>query len=126
MILKVERHYENEKWFLLAGIKSIDNYTPRKFHTEEERLSIFECDPEYVFIDNKRCKCYAPREECSECPSEEYYKNYRVAKLGLRMEDGSIETVLFDTVAYILNDSGKTIQKVVVNYPMYKDNGNKR
>lgn len=126
MILKIERHYDNEQWFLLDGIKSIDNYTPVKFHTKGDRLRVFECDPDYVFLDNKRCSCFPPDEECSECPSKEYYENYRVGKLGLRMVDNSIETVLFDTVAYVLNDNGKTIEKIVVNFPMYKDDSSKR
>lgn len=126
MILKVERHYENEEWFLLDGIKGVDNYTPMPFKTKEERERLFECNPDYVFLDNKRCGCYPPETECAECASREYQNSYSVGKLGLRMKDGSIEDVLFDTVAYILNDNGKTIERIVANYPMYKDDKNKR
>lgn len=126
MILKIERHNQDKAWFLIDGIKSIDNYKQTKYHTPEERKHVFESVPEHVLMDNKRCNCFPPEEKCDECPSEKYYLNYKVARLGLRMKDGSTEHLVFDTVAYILNDQGKTIEKIVVNYPMYKEDNTKR
>lgn len=126
MILKIERHYDSEEWFLKDGIKGVDNYTPMPYKVKEERERVFECNPDYVFLDNKRCGCFPPESECADCASKEYINSYSVGKIGLRMKDGSIETVLFDTIAYILNDQGKTIEKIVVNYPAFKNGGSKR
>ncbi len=39
-----------------------------------------------------------------------------VIKLVCRLSNGDEFVVTFDTIAYILNDSGKTIEKLVANY----------
>ena len=39
-----------------------------------------------------------------------------VVRLICRLSNGDEFCVLFDTIAYVLNDSGKTIEKIVANY----------
>lgn len=40
----------------------------------------------------------------------------RAIRLICRIGDGSERSIVFDTVAYILNDDGKTIEKLVANH----------
>jgi len=39
-----------------------------------------------------------------------------VVRLICRLSNGNEFVVLFDTIAYVLNDNGKTIEKIVANY----------
>ncbi len=40
---------------------------------------------------------------------------FQFSRLFCTMNDGSVISLLFDTAAYIMNDEGKTVEKVVLN-----------
>lgn len=45
---------------------------------------------------------------CSECVT--------TAVISCRLENGNDLTIILDTVAYLLNDNGKIIEKIKLNY----------
>jgi hypothetical protein len=127
MILKIKRYVENRNWWLMDGVKRISSHKPRFFKDVETKKVIDAAAPDLIITDNVRCTCdWGGTASCPNCASIEYQKSYKVMMLGLRMEDGSDYLALFDTVAYVLNDQGKTIEKIFVNLPYIKEDGTKR
>jgi hypothetical protein len=65
-----------------------------------------------IIFDMPECECEkldsVEEGECSNC------KSY--IQIICRLNDGSEYTISFDTVCYVLNDNGKTIEKIVANY----------
>lgn len=105
MIVKVER-YKNSRnkqnWWLLDNISSI---------TIEE----FECEPSKDFSDDEVDVIVLDYEQCLEDNNMKNAYNTNI-KLHCAMTDGSDIIIVFDTIAYILNDNGKTIERIVANY----------
>lgn len=112
MILKIARYKDKQKWWIYDSIRKISISTP------------YICDGDYaelpqahnwdsVFFDvGVRCDCRTngkvPEENCDDC--------VRYYVLNCRMDNGEEYLIAFDTIAYILNDNGKTIDKIVANY----------
>lgn len=117
MILKIQRYKEDTAYWLLDGVKKISVSEPLKYRTREERGNIGLHDSE--FLDLLKCTCVETensRDCCSDCVDHD---EYVVRRLVCRLESGDDYLILFDTIVYILNDQGKTIEKIVANY---KDN----
>ena len=107
-MLKVERyhgpaHTDPNCWWLLDDIRKISHYRYKDYPFDKDFCDI---DADLVFFDY-----------------EEYLKKTNagqpdrgVIKLVCRMSGGEEYIVLFDTTAYILNDNGKTVEKLVANY----------
>jgi hypothetical protein len=125
MILKIERHTEERDWWIMDGIRRMSIHKPRPYRTEEQRDELERWDFDVKIIDNVKCSCVG-NAECSSCPSSSYKDSYRVLPMELRLDDGNVALLLFDTAAYLLNDQGKTVERIVVNYPMHKNDGTKR
>jgi len=107
MILKIEGYpgpkigpYQN--WWLLDDIRKVS-----KIEFQHPFSQDFNDDEADIFILN--------------------YENFlisigasqdsrKVIRLVCRLSNGNEFSVLFDTVAYLLNDEGKTIEKIVANY----------
>jgi hypothetical protein len=105
MILKIARYSEDQQWWLLDSIRKISISEPYTHNGIPEGCY----DSNAVIFDIKSdCKCNGQNEKCSNCVA-----CYRFI---CRLEDGSEYTIEFDTLAYILNDNGKTIDKIVANY----------
>ncbi len=114
MIVKIERYNKDQQWWLVDGVRRIAASLRMKYETEEDRKAAMAGCPEAAFLDLKKCNCSEDSsEECDKCVD---HRHYRVCKLGCRMEDGSDCTIVFDTIVYVLNDQGKTIEKIVANY----------
>ena len=119
MILKIERKRDNQRWWLIDGIKRISSSLRMKYETSEEQTAVMAGGPDAAFLDFKGCNCAPPgkedklKEGCSNCVD---HSHYRVCRLNCRMNDGSDYSVVFDTTVYILNDNGKTIEKIVANH----------
>lgn len=108
MILKIERYYGSAKddpncWWMLDDIRKISHY---KYKNHPFGQDFEDLDANIFMLDY-----------------EEYLKKMNmgqsgrdVIKLVCRMSDDREYIVLFDTIAYILNDNGKTIEKLVANY----------
>ena len=75
------------------------------------KADVADKDYDVVLFDvDTNCTCDVPDDQCCECGE------YLVVIC--RLIDGSEITIAFDTVAYLLNDNGKTIEKIVSNYEM--------
>lgn len=106
MILKVERYDEKQKWWMLDNIRKVS--VSSDIRKQQKDLEATEHDTVIFDMPRTECKCYGKGEGCSECS---YYK-----VLICRLNDGEEYSIAFDTIAYLLNDSGKTIEKIVSNY----------
>lgn len=102
MILKIERYMEGEDWWILDDIRKIS-----KAQFDQPFNKDFEHSNADIFILDYGD---APKRINSGQDTRS------VVRLICRLSDGNEFCVLFDTIAYILNDNGKTIEKVVANY----------
>ena len=103
MILKIIRYVGNDgDWWILDDIRKISKVHVGSiaFDKDFDALNIDICILDfYDTLDNK---------------SNQQFRD--VIKLICRLSNGDEFCVLFDTVAYLLNDNGKTIEKIVANY----------
>jgi len=108
MIVKVER-YKDQKYWLFDNIAKLSVSRPRNrsWELDQPGPTAYEVN---LFDIPKVCSCQPPSDKnaCSDCVT--YYV------IICRMKDGEEMAIAFDTVAYIMNDDGKTIDKVVANY----------
>jgi hypothetical protein len=103
MILKIERYNNQYQWWMYDNIRKISISNPFP------KAGISDKDYDVVLFDvNTDCTCSGPGDKCNEC------RDYLVAIC--KMTDDSEMSIAFDTIAYLLNDSGKTIEKIVSNY----------
>ena len=103
MILKIARYADNQDWWLIDNIRKI-SISKRYTHSGMETVG-----SDVIIFDIKtKCNCVSSIGACSDC--------IPCYMLICRLADGSEYTVEFDTIAYILNDSGKTIEKIVANF----------
>lgn len=133
MILKIERYLNGKEWALIDNIRRVTLYKTYGLNTKEDLDQIrLLSDTSYaIYIENSPCLCFIYKNNaCKKCGdvvgNSTYRKEYRVGFLELRLEDNSIQMITFDSVAYLLNDQGKTIEKIVINFPMFMDDGTKR
>jgi hypothetical protein len=108
MIIKIER-YKNQKYWMWDNI--------RKFSLSKSRYRNITCTEgpvcwDAVIFDMNGCDCRSngktPEKNCDDCAI--FYV------LTCRLDNDSEHTIAFDTIAYIMNDQGKTIEKIVANY----------
>jgi len=101
MILKIERYVEQD-WWMLDDIRKIN-----KRHFEQPFNKDFEEVQGDIFILD-----YGEYLESNGNGDS----SRRVVQLICRTSNNNEFSVLFDTVAYLCNDEGKTIEKIVANY----------
>jgi len=116
MILKIRRHKDCHGWWLVDGVRRIAASLRMKYETSEEQLDVMAGSPDVALLDFKDCNCAPPYKTGDGCNKCVDHKHYRVVKLNCRMNDGSDYLVVFDTTVYVLNDNGKTIEKIVANH----------
>ena len=112
MILKILRYNRKPKeknaeqrYWMLDNIRKYSLSTPIK---KQQKTVADDCyDAIFMDIPETGCTC----QENDECVLCSYYN-----VLICRLDDGSEYSIAFDTVCYVLNDNGKTIEKIVVNY----------
>lgn len=101
MILKIER-YNDQDWWMLDDIRKIS-----KSHFEQEFSKDFEENDYDIFLlDYGHYLNSIGKGETAR----------RIEQLICRISNGNEFSILFDTVAYLCNDEGKTIEKIVANY----------
>ena len=103
MILKIQRYDNNQKWWYIDNIRKVSVSEPYK-----RRPGSFEYIDLVIEDIESDCTCASNQEGCSECVD--------CLLLICRLDDGSEYSIQFDTLAYLLNDQGKTIEKIVANY----------
>ena len=101
MIVKVERYIEKFSYILVDNVREVfrsDGWKPEPLRIND--IIIEDCKEygkgDLIITENYPCKI----------------------KLECIRGDGSEINIVFDTVAYILNDQGKTIEKVLANERM--------
>ncbi|MGD2072522.1 MAG: hypothetical protein PVG65_03440 [Candidatus Thorarchaeota archaeon] len=104
MILKIERHNKEQQWWILDNIEKISCSKPSKGGRSEDSFG----NVDISLLDHVKCNCDGEVDGCSDC-IDRYL-------LICRKKDHTEFSVLFDTVAYLCNDNGKTIEKIVANY----------
>ena len=104
MILKIKRERDAQDWWILDDIRKISisltkhKYRYDPFTNEEYDISILD----NVANDENKTNESAPLSE-----------KFQYKRLICRTTKGDEFSVIFDTVAYICNDEGKTIEKIV-------------
>ena len=107
MILKVERYKDNQDWWLLDNIAKISCSKPLRYSGVCTPSVLGEDDNIIILDFDSKCNC-RDDEGCSDC--------VRYHRLVCRTKDNNEFSIVFDTIAYICNDEGKTIEKIVANY----------
>ena len=109
MIVKIQRYEKDQDFWMIDGIKKIScsGYllTRIEHHRIQDDVSILDY---YNFNMREKCTCVGEKNECADCPA--------CKRLICRDEDNNEFSILFDTIVYILNDNGKTVEKIVANY----------
>ena len=112
MIVKIERYEEGQKFWLMDGFEKVSVSSCLISRIEHERnldeISIFD----YWNSQDESCCCSGDSAQCSDCCT--------CIRLICRNKEGDEVSIVFDTIAYILNDNGKTVEKIVSNYPRLK------
>jgi len=107
MILKIERYGSNQQWWMFDNIRKVSMSTILfKKDLKMERYGMY--DVTLFDTPKSACACEGENENCSQC------EKYLVAIC--RLTDNSEIKIAFDTIAYLLNDNGKTIEKILANY----------
>lgn len=96
MILKIKRYRDNQEWWILDSIRKIS--LGETF--QRDRRDFDELDVDLVIMDNMDSDVANP-------PGDHPMKI-----LICRLESGNEYTIVFDTIAYLCNDEGKTIEKI--------------
>ncbi len=111
MILKIERYSGKQRWWMLDNIAKISVSNVRKYHanghSEFPNDDIFLLD--MAAKQQTGCSCRG-EDSCGSCVYIDYIQ------LICRLTNGEEFSIVFDTVCYVLNDNGKTIEKIVANY----------
>jgi len=99
MILKIERYEQGQDWWMLDDIRKIGKSKP--FITDPMK-DYDAATVDIVILD------YSMLDESTN--------NGECIRLICRLSNGEELAIIFDTTAYICNDEGKTIEKMVANY----------
>lgn len=100
MILKIVRYVNNnDDWWMLDDIKKISKTQFKRQFCDRD--SLHEEFDDIVILD---------------AFSEDAQKECILVRLICRLSNGDEFSIVFDTIAYVLNDNGKTIEKIVANY----------
>ncbi len=106
MILKIKRYEKAEEWYIIDNIKKISiSHTLLKRPGCEDHIEIVIFD---IHSDSK-CTCDGENTGCSHCQ--------KYVRLICTSTDDTEFGIVFDTMAYVLNDDGKTIDRIIANDP---------
>jgi len=106
MILKIKRERDYEDWWILDDIRKI-SVSRQKFQFRDACFS--DEDHDIFLLDNMTNDQDKMSDSSLPLPEKFTYK-----ELICRTTKGDEFSVVFDTLAYLCNDEGKTIEKIVV------------
>lgn len=101
MILKIERHNENQEYWLFDSIEKISISETHMIGDPDGGWTHYDVMIYDHLTSNKDGDKYKPTP-------------YRL--LICRLDYGKEISIGFDTVCYIMNNTGQTVDKIVVNY----------
>ncbi|MCK5603383.1 hypothetical protein KAR91_15975 [Candidatus Pacearchaeota archaeon] len=110
MILKISRYYGEQEYWMLDNIAKISLSKPKQYKVDlsgncsEAKVDYMTDEPLVtgICLLDKRLKSV----------DGDIFK-YKV--IIARLTNGEEVSISFDTVCFVMNDSGKTIEKIVVN-----------
>ena len=102
MILKIKRELDNQEWWILDSIRKVS--IGKTF--ERNRRDFNELDVDVVIMDRMNSG--------DENPPGDHPMKVLICRLDSGLESGDEYVIVFDTFAYLCNDLGKTIEKIVV------------
>jgi len=108
MILKIKY---KDHWWIYGEIKKL-RYTPQTIHIPEDKefdTKSWKEKYDIVLLKNV-CSC-GPNDGCSDCPKPGTKIKY--TEICFRDKNNDEYVLAFDTIAYLCNDEGKTIEKIV-------------
>ena len=106
MILKIKREREYQDWWILDDIRKV-SVSRQKFQYREANFS--DVDYDIFLLDNMMTDGDKMTDSSASLPEKFAYK-----ELICRTTKGDEFSIAFDTLAYLCNDEGKTIEKIVV------------
>lgn len=107
MILKIARYIEGEDWWLLDDIRKVS----KAQFTQPFDKNFEARDADIFILDYEEHLKSGPEADETKRPDDR-----SVIRLVCRTAAGEEFSVLFDTIAFLLNDGGKTIEVIVANY----------
>jgi len=115
MILKIQRYLENEDWWMLDGIRKVSRTT---YHVEggQEEIRELEILDHDILILDVRDKIISGNFPAATKDVRYIQPQYTYIILVCRTLEGNEFSVIFDTLAYLCNDLGQTVEKLVANY----------
>ena len=99
MIIKIRRFTENMEWWLIDEIRKIDIGTYKHMTVREVKDIMSRPEHDVRIMDS-----------LSDNPADDA----RFVELNCQNSWGGCFSIMFDTVAYICNDDGKTIERIPV------------
>ena len=103
MIIKIDSYNQEDDYRMYDGIEKYVLKKKRK-SPKYDQLTYHDI----LILDmEKICDC-KEGDECSKCV--DYYT------MICKKTNGDEVSIVFDTIAYIMNNDGKTIEKIVANY----------
>lgn len=103
MILKIVAKTEERDFFMYDGVEKI-SVSPSLPRNNEVKTSV--ADDVHFFFNEPECSC-GPEECCPKCLS--------CKRVIARTKDDKEFSFIFDTVLYVLNDNGKTVESITAN-----------
>ena len=102
----MEQEVRKGDWWLLDDIIKISKTTFKRNHIDDDVM--FNHDIHILDYENIQYN----KNTSSDCEK----KNWDTLVLVCRRSNGDEFSIIFDTIAYVLNNNGKTIEKIVANY----------
>lgn len=106
MIVKVKRECQTDAWFYLDRVASIQ-VSSMQFANSHGKIPL--SSDELLICDN----AYNAFTGCEIRPESDA-KMWPYTTLECTLDSGVCKVIKFDTVAYLINDNGKTIDKITV------------
>lgn len=109
MILKVRG--EGCSWWVYGELKKV-RYTPKKIKVETKSKLVEEFDKYDLLLLNGFCSCAFQKDAgCNRCPQLGEWIKY--TEICFRDKENDEFTIAFNTIAYLCNDEGRTVEKII-------------
>lgn len=112
MILKIQRYVGKEKWEIYDNLRKVGWVECKAGDFVQDDVSEGEEDvalPDVLILD------YYAKKKSGSCDYNPDNVSCVLLRCKEKVGDEPI-TIVFDTIAYLCNDSGQTIEKIVANY----------
>lgn len=124
MYLKIrDNSYANQWWYIFDVVRLIESPVWR-FDKEREESDPEENDPQFpgvskkIFIEESCADTFIlPNHNAAHKDNNRNDDMIGLQLLKCRLRDNSERNILFDSIAFLCNEDGQTVEKFVVFYP---------